>query len=155
MSFQISALPIGQFQHLFGKDDDVLNAHGAKRMVVDECPGCPCRISLQDAAVGESVLLLNFEHQQATTPYRSSHAIFVRENAVEAQLQPNEVPDQLRIRLLSVRAFDQDGMMIDADVAEGNDLERLVDKMFAQPPVSYLHIHHAKPGCYGARVDRC
>jgi hypothetical protein len=154
MPFQISALPIDRFEHLFGADEDVLSAHGAKRMVVSECPGFPCRISMEDAAVGESVLLLNFEHQPTSSPYRSSHAIFIRENAAQAKLGPGEVPDQLRIRLLSVRAFDQEGMMIDADVAEGIDLERLVERMFAQPSTSYLHVHHAKPGCYGARIDR-
>ena len=154
MPFQISALPVKQFEHLFGADDDVLSAHGVKRMVVDEFPGFPCRISLKDAALGESVLLLNFEHQPVTSPYQSSHAIFIRESADQAKLGPDEVPEQLRIRLLSVRAFDDEGMLIDADVVEGTELEQLVDRMFAQPLVSYLHIHHAKPGCYGARVDR-
>ncbi|MGI9494303.1 MAG: DUF1203 domain-containing protein [Geminicoccaceae bacterium] len=154
MPFQISALPTDRFQHLFGADEDVLRAHGAKRMVVSECPGSPCRISLEDAAVGESVLLLNFEHLPVSSPYRSSHAILIRENAEQAKLAPGEVPEQLRIRLLSVRAFDQEGMMIDADVVEGTDLEQLVERMLAQPSVSYLHVHHAKPGCYGARIDR-
>ena len=154
MGFQISALPIEQFEHLLGADDDVLTAHRAKRLVASECPGFPCRISLQEAAIGETVLLLHYEHQPANSPYRSSHAIFVRENAVQANLQPDEVPDQLKRRLLSVRGFDDDGMMVDADVAEGTDLEPMVERMFAQPSVSYLHIHHAKPGCYGARVDR-
>ncbi len=154
MPFQISALPVDRFEHLFGADEDVLKAHGAKRMVADESPGFPCRISLQDAAFGESVLLLNFEHQPANSPYRSSHAIFIREHATQAQLRPDEVPEQLRIRLLSVRAFDDKGMMIDADVTEGIDLERMVEDMFAKTSVRYLHVHHAKPGCFGARIDR-
>ena len=154
MPFQISALPIDKFEHLFGAGEEVLSVHGAKRMVASECPGFPCRISMKDAAVGESVLLLNFEHQPINSPYQSTHAIFVRENAVQAKFEPDEVPEQLRIRLLSVRAFDQEGMMVDADVVEGTDLERLVERMFAQPSTSYLHVHHAKPGCYGARIDR-
>lgn len=123
-------------------------------MIVDECPGFPCRISLEDAAVGESVLLLNYEHQPAASPYQSRHAIFVREGALQAKLQPDEVPEQLRRRLLSIRAFDIENMMIEADVVEGTDLERVVERMFANQSVSYLHVHNAKPGCYAVRVDR-
>ncbi|MEZ5930385.1 MAG: DUF1203 domain-containing protein [Alphaproteobacteria bacterium] len=155
MSFQISALPERLFAHLVDQTDDVLRAHGARRMVVDACPGFPCRVSLEDAAVGENVLLLNYEHQAAATPYRSSHAIFVRERAVQAKPQPDEVPLQLRRRLLSVRAFDVDGMMIEAEVVEGAALVPVVERMFAREAVSYLHAHNAKPGCYAARIDRC
>lgn len=154
MPFQISALPAELFEHLVDQPDDVLRAHGAKRMIVDECPGFPCRISLEDAKIGESVLLLNYEHQPTESPYRSSHAVFVREKAVQVKLRPNAVPDQLRRRLLSVRAFDSEGMMVDADVAEGVELEHMVERLFANQRVDYLHVHHAKPGCYGARVDR-
>lgn len=155
MSFQISALPAELFQHLFGLDDDMLRAKGVKRMIVDECPGFPCRLSLKDVPIGESVLLLNYEHQPAASPYRSGHAIFVGEGAVQAKLLPGEVPDQLQRRLLAIRAFDAEGMMIDADILDGADLERSAEKMLAIPSVSYLHVHNAKRGCYAARVDRC
>jgi hypothetical protein len=64
------------------------------------------------------------------------------------------VPDQLRRRLLSVRGFDEQGMLRDADVAQGTALEPLIERLFADPIVAYLHIHMARPGCYAARVDR-
>ena len=154
MTFQISALSADQFSHLFGKDADTLAQFGAERVVADAVPGYPCRISLQDAEVGEPVLLMNYEHQPAPTPFRSSHAIFVREWADEARLDVGEVPMLLRQRLLSVRAFDHAGMMIDADVVDGQQLERLIQRMLANESVTYLHVHNAKLGCYVARVDR-
>ncbi len=154
MPFQISALPAEPFQHLFGQHDDVLAAHGVTRVMVDEGPGFPCRVSLEDAAVGESALLMNYEHQPAASPFRSSHAIFVREEAVQARPRLNEVPDLLRRRLLSVRAFDAKGMMIDADIITGTELEPVLERMLATTLVSYVHLHSAKPGCYVARVDR-
>ena len=123
-------------------------------MVADENPGFPCRVSLKDAEVGESVLLMNYEHQPASSPYRSSHAIFIREWADEARLDENEVPKQLRQRLLSVRAFDGLGTMVDADVVDGQQIETLIERMFANDSVSYLHLHNAKPGCYAALVER-
>lgn len=154
MGFQIKALEVDQFSHLFGADSQTLSKLGVERIVADENPGFPCRVSLIDAELDESVLLMNYEHQAASSPYRSSHAIFVREWASEAKLEKNEIPEQLRQRLLSVRAFDCSGMMIDADVVDGQRLETLIVKMFANESVSYLHLHNAKRGCYAALVER-
>lgn len=51
--------------------------------------------------------------------YNSSHAVFVRPSALEARLEPDEVPEMLRSSILSFRAFDQRGMMVASDLAEG------------------------------------
>jgi hypothetical protein len=123
-------------------------------MKVDLKPGYPCRVTLEDADIGESVLLLNYQHLPVDTPYRSAHAIFVREGAVTCSPIVNRIPEQLRIRLLSIRAFDADGMMVDADVAHGQEAEPLIRRLLDDRRVDYLHIHNAKPGCYAARVDR-
>jgi len=154
MSFQITGLPASLFTPLFALGDDELAARGIVRMLVDKQPGFPCRVSLRDAAVGETVLLLNYEHLPVAGPYRSSHAIFVRQGATEARLAVNEIPQLLQIRLLSVRSFDRSGMMIDADVVPGQELAAAINRMLCQNTSAYLHVHNAKPGCFAARVDR-
>lgn len=154
MSFRIAGLSPSRFTTLFGQPEHVLSALGAKRSIVDEYPGFPCRISLEDVPLGETVLLVNFEHQPAATPYRSRHAIFVREGAVQAALDIDEVPPVLHRRLLSVRAFDRDDMMVDAEIVEGRELQSLADRMLAAANVHYLHLHFAKRGCFAARLDR-
>ena len=154
MSFRISGLPLDQFSPLFALSNEELARHGAVRKIADERPGFPCRVSLQDAAVGESLILLNYEHLPVASPYRSSHAIYVREAGQEAMLAVDEVPELLRIRLLSLRAFDRDGMMRAADVVHGSAVEPLIEQMLADHKVEYLHVHNAKPGCYAARVER-
>ncbi len=152
MSFRISGLPAENFSHLFALGDAELKRHGAVRRVADG-PGYPCRISLTDAAPGEEVILVNYEHQDADTPYRARHAVYVR--AGEARFDAvGEVPQQLRKRLLSVRAFDAEGMMRIADVVDGPELESLIERFLADPAIAYLHVHFARPGCYAARVDR-
>lgn len=45
-------------------------------------------------------------------------------------------------------------MMIDADLAEGPEAERTIERMLADPGVAYLHAHYARPGCFAARIDR-
>ncbi|MGH6893248.1 MAG: DUF1203 domain-containing protein [Dongiaceae bacterium] len=152
MQYRISGLPAEPFQHLFALSDADLQRHGALRQVAKDS-GYPCRVSLTDAKAGDDVILVNYEHQDADTPYRSRHAIYVREGEQRYEAV-GQIPEQLRKRLLSVRAFDARGMMQGADVVDGRELEPLIDKFFADEDVAYLHLHYARPGCYAARVDR-
>ncbi|MGI4836296.1 MAG: DUF1203 domain-containing protein [Janthinobacterium lividum] len=154
MTFRISGLSPEPFQALFGLPDQALAALGVKRYQVDSDPGFPDRIELKDAQIGQSVLLLNHVCQPADTPYRASHAIFVREGATQVYDAVGQVPEAMRIRLLSLRAYADSGMMIDADVVAGTEIEAVIARMFADPQVSYIHVHHAKRGCYAARIDR-
>jgi hypothetical protein len=154
MSFQIKGLPAETFTPLFKLTDTELAARAAVRLTADRHPGFPCRVSLCEARAGETLILLNYEHLSVASPFRSRHAIFVRENAVEAQLEIDEVPEILRTRLLSLRAFDDAGMMIDADAMQGCGLAVAIDRMFDSHRVKYLHVHNAKPGCFAARVER-
>lgn len=154
MNYRITGLPPEPFQHLYGLPDDELAKFGVRRYVVDKKPGFPDRVTMRDAEPGETVLLLNHLSQDAATPYRATHAIFVREGAARAYDEINQVPEVMSARLLSLRAFDVDGMMVDADVAEGAEVEPLIARLFANPAVSYIHVHNAKRGCYSGRVDR-
>jgi hypothetical protein len=153
MSFRITGLPAEPFAELFTLTDEALATRRAKRVIADSAHGYPCRISLTDAEPGQSLILLNYTHQPTDSPFHSSHAIYIREG--EQQFDDiDAVPDQLRRRLLSVRGFDKHGMLRDADVAQGTALEPLIERLFADDAVAYLHIHIARPGCYAARVDR-
>jgi hypothetical protein len=153
MTFQLAALPAAPFAPLFALSEEALAGTGGVRRVADRSPGFPCRVSLRDAEPGESVLLVNYEHQPARSPFRSTHAIYVRHGAVQAHLEPGEVPEMLRMRLLSVRAFDDAGMLVDADVVEGRAVEAVIERLLGVPEAAYLHVHFARPGCYAARVD--
>lgn len=153
MAYAVTCLPAEPFAPLFAMDDEDLAARGARRVVADAPLGFPCRVSLDDAAPGETLILVNYEHQPAATPFRASHAVFVREG-VEPVATVDAMPPALRRRLLSLRAFDADHMMIAADIVEGVDAGTLIARMFADPNIAYLHAHYAKWGCYAARIDR-
>lgn len=154
MAFRITGLSPEPFRPLFGLTDQELASRGIRRCIVDSKPGFPDRIEMKDAELGQSVLLLNHVCQPAKTPYRASHAIFIREWATQAYDAVDQVPESMRIRLLSLRAFTDDGMLLDADVADGTAIEPVVNRMFANPKVSYIHVHNAKQGCYSGRIDR-
>jgi Protein of unknown function (DUF1203) len=154
MSFRITGLSPEPFRHLFGLSDTELAASGVRRYVANAKPGFPDRIEMRDAEPGEKLLLLNYTHQPADTPYRASHAIFVREGAKERYDRTNEVPEAMRVRTLSLRAFDEDGLIVEADLVEGSKAEGLIDRLFANPKVAYIQAHFAKYGCYAGRIDR-
>jgi hypothetical protein len=153
MSFRIIGLSAEPFAELFSLSPEELAARGAVLRPGREKPGYPCRISLTDAEPGEDVILTHHEHHSVDTPFRSGYAIYVRagEKTYDAV---DQVPEQLRLRLLSVRAFDKAGMLINADVVDGRELERTIEQLFADQHADYLHVHFAKPGCYAARVER-
>lgn len=152
--FRISALDAADFAPLHRLSDADLAARGIRRVVADERPGFPCRVSLEDAEVGETLLLLHHLHHDVPGPYRASGPIYVRERAATATPAPGEVPDSVRRRLLSFRAYDVAGMLRDAEVAEGGELESVVARLFADPAVRYVHAHNARPGCYSCRIER-
>ena len=152
--FQMIALPFEDFDALFSLNDEALQALGAKRMVADKKPGYPCRVSLIDAEPGETVLLLPFPYHDVASSYRASGPIFVRANAQTAKPAVNEVPEMLRTRLLSIRAYDEKAMMVGADVGNGSELEEHIIRFFNDPNVKYLHLHNARPGCFNCRVVR-
>jgi len=154
MSFQISGLSVAPFAHLFGLSDEELAKRGIVRHTADKFPGFPCRVSMRDAEPGETLLLLNYEHLPVAGPYRSNYAIYVREFAEEARVAVNEVPEVLRRRLLSLRAFDGNGTLLDADVADGREIDGIINRMFDRRDVEFIHLHNAKPGCFAAQVNR-
>ena len=154
MSFQIHALPHDQFDHLFTMSDSELANERAIRTTVTTSPGYPCRVSLSDANIGETVILVNFEHQTADSPYRAAHAIFVRENIKQAKPEIDVVPKLFDSRLISIRAFDDKHHIVQADVFDGSHLKESIQTIFQDTKIEYLHLHNAKPGCYLARVTR-
>lgn len=153
MAYAVTSLSPEPFAALFLLDDEALAARGGRRVIADAPLGFPCRVSLDDAEPGETLILVNYEHQSAPTPFRASHAIFVREG-VEPVVMVDEMPPALRRRMLSLRAFDTDGMMLAADIVEGSQARSPIERLFEDPRIAYLHAHYAKWGCYAARIDR-
>ena len=152
--FIIHPLQKKEFENLFSFSDTELKKQGIRRMTADTKPGFPCRVSLQDADIGDEVLLLPYAFHETASPYRASRPIFIRRNAATAQLNTNQIPVMLQHRLLSVRSYDANGMMKSSTVIEGKDLVEHLSATFDNPVISYIHIHNAKAGCYNCAAKR-
>lgn len=153
MSFRIAGIDPAPFRHLHALSDEKLAELGIERVRVDEKPGAPCRISLEDAEIGESVLLLSFGHQTADTPYQQQGPIFIRETTRRFEAV-DRLPPVFAPRLLSLRGFNAKGSMIEADVVQGASASDMIARFFANADVVYIHAHYAKRGCFAARIDR-
>ena len=154
MTYRIQGLSPEPFRPLFGLSEAELAEHKAMRVTADDASGFPCRITLEDAAPGETLILLNHVSQEAATPYRASHAIFVREAAAEPATYVDEAPPVFAGRTLSLRGFDAGGMMRDALLASPGEAEPAIRALFEQPDIATIHAHSATRGCFVARIER-
>ncbi|MEE4154930.1 MAG: DUF1203 domain-containing protein [Erythrobacter sp.] len=154
IDYVIEGLDPAPFQPLFGASEAALRERGAMRMAVTEHAGFPCRITLEEACVGASVILLNHVSREGSTPYRAAHAIFVCEQACAAARFENRLPPVMAARVLSLRGFDEAGMMVDAVLTQPGEAEAGLAHLFANDAVVEVDVHNAVRGCFSARACR-
>ena len=154
MTYRITGLDPAPYRPLFGLSDDELSERGVVRMSVTEKPSFPCRVSLTDRDIGESVLLLNHVSHDVANPYRASHAIFVTEGADKVAKYVDEVPPVFEPRVLSLRGFNRDGMMAEALLTQPGEADAGIRKLFENPEIVTIHAHNAARGCFSAKIER-
>lgn len=154
MAYVIRGLDPARFAPLHALSDDALADRQIVRRRADSQPGFPCRVSLEDAAFGEALLLLNYEDHAVATPYRNAYAIYVREAATAAAEYRDVVPPVFAGRPIALRAFGADGMLRTATLALQGDADARIREIFALPEVDYINAHNAAHGCFAARIDR-
>ena len=154
MTYRISGLAPETFAHLVEQNGNTLAAKGAVRVTANAKPGFPCRITLEDAEPGETLILLNHVSHDVATPYRSSYAIYVREDATAAAHYEDSVPPVFEGRSLGLRAFDADGMLKNAALALPGQADVKIRELFADDQIAYIHAHNAAHGCFAAKVER-
>jgi hypothetical protein len=153
-SFQLVGIEHEPFKPLFELSDAELTAQGTVRLIADSHPGFPCRVSLEDAAAGDELLLLHHLHHPVGSPYRASGPIYIRRGQTRRVLAPGLVPDSVTRRVISVRAYDLEDMMLTADVSEGTRVAGVLKRLFTDPAVAYIHLHNAKQGCFSCLARR-
>lgn len=153
-TFQLIGIDHEQFAPLFELSDTELATQGIVRRIADSDFGYPCRVSLEDAAAGDELLLLHYLHHAVDSPYRASGPIFVRHGQTQRILAPDVIPEYVSRRLISVRTYDEQHMMLAAEVSDGSRVAGVLDKLFANPAVAYIHLHNAKQGCFSCHVRR-
>ena len=153
-SFQIVALDHQQFTRYFEMPDDELRQLGIVRRIADESPGFQCRVSLEDAKIGDELILLSYLHQSAASPYRASGPVYVRRSAKQARLPQDVLPPYATRLLISMRAYDAEHMMLQANVVDGTAAKMALETLLQSEQVAYVQLHNAKQGCFTCQVNR-
>jgi hypothetical protein len=153
MTYRITGLDPAPYKPLFGLPDHELAERGVVRMTVTD-PTFPCRVSLTDRAIGETVLLVNHVSHDVANPYRASHAIFVTEADEQPAEYVDQVPPVFEKRVLSLRGFDRDGMMADAILTQPGEADAGIRQLLANPEIETIHAHNATRGCFSALIER-
>jgi hypothetical protein len=153
MAYRIEGLKRDDFAALFAMNDSELARNGAVRVTASG-PGFPCRVSLRDADAGEALILVNYTSHDVATPYRSTYAVYVREQAQDVSPLIDATPPVFEGRPLGLRAFDANGMLLDAALALPGQADEKIRALFDNPEIAYIHAHNAAHGCFSARVER-
>ncbi|MBD1582975.1 DUF1203 domain-containing protein [Pseudoalteromonas sp. S16_S37] len=128
--------------------------HEENWITADANFGYPCRVSLREAKVGERVLLTHYWHHNVSSPYRASGPIFIIEDAKPANLGINEIPEVLDTRLISLRAYSNNGYMLSATAAQGASVRKALSELFNHTEVEYVQLHNANAGCFSCEARR-
>ncbi|MEM1236247.1 MAG: DUF1203 domain-containing protein [Pseudomonadota bacterium] len=151
MTFQFEALPAEEFAPLFAMSEKELSDNLAVRVTAPDS-NAPCRVSLKRATPGEALILANYTHLDVHSPYASRHAVYVREGAETAYPSPGEIPEIMVGNTLALRAFDAGGFIVDREIAEGDVMRPVLERLLALPGVAHVDVHYAGAGCFAARA---
>lgn len=153
MTYRIDGLDPARFAALWSLDDSELERRGARRVIADADRAFPCRVGLEDARAGESLLLVHHVHHDVAGPYRSAFAILVREGAKRACYE-DRCPPCFAGRTLSLRGFDRHETLAEARLAAPGDADPAIRALFADARIAYINAHNAAAGCFAARIER-
>jgi hypothetical protein len=154
VTYRIDGLRREDCSGLIGLDEVELRRRGARRVIADAMPGFPCRITLEDAEPGESLILFNHVSHDVATPFRSAYAIYVRETAREPACYVDEPPPVFAGRTLGLRGFDSEGMLRGALLALPGEADSAIRALFERPAIETIHAHNAAAGCFAAKIVR-
>ena len=154
MTYRIRGLEPAQFAHHFAASESQLAQLRSRKVTAGAEGRYPCRVSLEDAAAGEELVLAHFTNHAVETPYRNAFAVYVRRGAGAAAEYVDAVPPILRHRPIALRCYDSEGNLHRAALALGDDVDAVTRNLLEDPQVAYIDAHNAMHGCFAARIER-
>ncbi len=122
-------------------------------VVADSPHGYPCRHCLRWAQPGENVILFPYASVPAGHPYSEAGPIFVHAEPCEVYRATAEYPADFRNGRV-FRAYDANYNMIDAEVANKNDPEAVIEKLLQNPKTEFVDARSVTRGCFTFRILR-
>jgi hypothetical protein len=114
----------------------------------------PCRACLRIPRSPEPMILLSYRPLEDTNPYAEIGPIFIHAEACEPYSDVTEFPPDFAARPLVVRAYDRDGRIADAAVAEPGEAPAQARRFLDDDAIAEVHVRHVSYTCYDFRIVR-
>lgn len=156
MNWKIKSIDLEICKRYFSASAEELAKNNAKIITVKEKLTAPCRLSLKDLEPGDKAILLNYEHYNVNSPYKSIGPVFVGLNSQQVSLKNNSLPEIiLPERRFSIRSYDENFMMIFAEIVLGKDVHNYISEHLKNTKIKYMQVHFAAPGCWIFDIVKC
>ena len=118
----------------------------------------PCRSCLKQFATGERRVVFSYSPNAVDHPYNETGPIYVHAEVCEPYQNTHAFPPEVengRIKFpLVFRAYNEEGVMIDAVLQNGEPASATIESLFENDKVAFTHVRNAQAGCFVAHVDR-
>lgn len=115
----------------------------------------PCRSCLEVFVPGEGRLLFSYAPNHCDHPYNEIGPIYIHEKECPTYTDHESFPAPLRKRRpLVLRCYAGDGRMVNGELVGDRPVEEVIENLFLDPQVRYLHARTATVGCFIARIER-
>jgi hypothetical protein len=140
--------------------DTMIDQEGHQLVVsiaTDEGYG-PCRSCLKQLLPGERRVAFSYSPNPVDHPYNETGPVFIHADACEPYQDAGTFPPEVengRIKFpLAFRAYNDQGMMIDAVLQNGSSASSTIGSIFENAAVAFAHVRNSQFGCFVAHVDR-
>ncbi|PZH15344.1 DUF1203 domain-containing protein [Streptomyces sp. NTH33] len=151
-AFRVHALPAEVLDNVRASGVGALG-HRAERITAEG--GEPLRCCLRDAGSGDQLLLFGYQPPLPDSPYREVGAVLAHAEPCAGPVGIAGYPPDWRGRPQVLRAYDGRGRIHDATtVHDGQDPEKAIAELLAEPDVAQLHSRNIAWGCYMFAITR-
>lgn len=126
------------------------------RLTVVESPegGAPCRHCLRVSTDGERLILFAHRPFDGDGPYAEVGPVFIHADACARYAATTIFPPAFAERTLTLRAYDDRGLIASAEVAPPGARDDVLARMFENERVRFVHVRNPAWGCYDFAVER-
>lgn len=115
----------------------------------------PCRVCLHTFHEDtDTRILFTYDPFAGREPFPLPGPIFIHERDCVPYAETSRFPDQLRFIPLTFNAYGRDRRLL-AQVRIGDGrVEDVVDRLFDDRRIDYIHVRNTEAGCFIAHLDR-
>ena len=113
-----------------------------------------CRVCLTLSHPEEGVILLAHRPFESGQPYAETGPIFVHERTCQPYTDDSAYPPEFPRSAVVLRAYSSEDRIVDAQAVGQRIVEEVINEMFANPAIQYLHARNLGYGCFMFRINR-